>query len=388
MGMALDPAKIETERDLRPLPCYHCLVTPRAPLAGFDVVGVGGRFGAAARTATAGQGASMSETVSPAAASQPEPLAWLDEPLAIVFPGQGSQSVGMGRALREVSPAAQRVFARADAALGFPLSELAFEGPADELEDTLNAQPAILTTSHAALAAIEERLAVQGRRLEPVVVAGHSLGEFTALVAAGSLDFEAALKLVRERGRLMKEAGDERPGGMAAVLGLDDETLAAVVAEAASEGIVVVANANCPGQTVISGEVDALNRAAELARERGAKRVARLAISIASHSPLMERAAAQLAALIDEVPLRPPRLPVVANTTGRAMTTVAQIREELVHHVERPVKWTDSVREMVAAGATTVVEVGPGKTLAGLVKRIDGGVRTLGPADLGLDLPA
>jgi [acyl-carrier-protein] S-malonyltransferase len=330
----------------------------------------------------------MSDAAAAASSAQPDPLAWLDDQLAIVFPGQGSQSVGMGKALSEVSPAAQAVFQQADTILGFPLSALAFEGPTDDLADTINAQPAILTASYAVLAAIEERLAAHGRRLDPVVVAGHSLGQFTALIAAGSLEFEEALRLVRERGRLMKEAGDERPGGMAAVLGLDDETLAAVVAEAAGEGVVVVANANCPGQTVISGEVDALDRAAELARARGAKRVARLAISIASHSPLMERAAAQLATLIDDVPLRTPRLPIVANTTGRAMTTVAQIREELAHHVERPVNWTASVREMVALGATTFVEVGPGKTLAGLVKRIDGSARTLGPADLGLDLPA
>jgi [acyl-carrier-protein] S-malonyltransferase len=326
----------------------------------------------------------MSEVISSTSA---DPLAWLDERVAIVFPGQGSQFVGMGRALVETSAAAGRVFEQADAALGIPLTTLAFEGPAGELEDTINAQPAILTTSIAALVAIEEQAAALGRRVEPVVVAGHSLGEFTALVAAGSLEFEEALRLVRERGRLMKEAGQERPGGMAAVLGLDDAVLDAVVAEASSEGIVVVANANCPGQTVISGEVGALTRAIELAKERGAKRVARLAISIASHSPLMTRAAAQLTELIDRVPFRAPRVPIVGNVSGRAITTVEEIRQELAHHVERPVNWTRSVQEMVALGATTFVEVGPGQALTGLIKRIDRNVRTLGPADLGLDLP-
>ncbi|HUG62313.1 MAG TPA: ACP S-malonyltransferase, partial [Methylomirabilota bacterium] len=219
------------------------------------------------------------------------------------------------------------------------------------------------------------------------VVAGHSLGEFTALVAAGSLDFAEALGLVRERGRLMKEAGEERPGGMAAVIGLDDETIEAVVARARTAGVVTVANANCPGQTVISGEIGALTRAIDLAKEQGAKRVARLAISIASHSPLMAKASSQLGELVNKAPLRAPLVPIVANVTGRAITTADEIRQELAHHVERPVNWTRSVREMVDTGATTFVEVGPGQVLSGLIKRISRDSKTLGLGDLGLDLP-
>ena len=303
---------------------------------------------------------------------------------AFVFPGQGSQFVGMGHALYEASAAARRVFDHADEILGFPLARLCFEGPADELEDTINAQPAILTMSAAALEAMNERADAGGEPITPIVVAGHSLGEFTALVAADVLDFPAALGLVRERGRLMKEAGEEQPGGMAAVIGLGEATLVDVCAEAADSGIIVVANANCPGQTVISGEVGALLRAMELAKARGAKRVARLGISIASHSPLMARASAQLGELLDRLPLRPPRVPIVANGTGRAMTTVEEVREELAHHVERPVNWTRSVQEMVNVGAGPFVEVGPGQILSGLIKRINRDVRTLGLADLGL----
>jgi [acyl-carrier-protein] S-malonyltransferase len=308
--------------------------------------------------------------------------------LAMVFPGQGSQFVGMGRAIHDASDAARRVFAQADELLGFPLARLCFAGPAEELEDTINAQPAILTVSAATLEAIRERAQAAGARIEPVVVAGHSLGEFTALVAAGVLDFAAALRLVRERGRLMKQAGEERPGGMAAVIGLDEEVLVEVCAEAGREGIIGVANANCPGQTVISGEIGALLRAMELAKERGARRVARLGISIASHSPLMARASAQLGELVAKLPLRAPQVPVVGNVTGRAITTAEGIRQELAHHVERPVNWTKSVREMVEGGATTFVEVGPGQVLSGLIKRISREVTTLGPGDLGLGLPA
>ena len=304
--------------------------------------------------------------------------------IALVFPGQGSQFVGMGRALYESSAGARRVFDHADEALGFSLSKLCFAGPADALEDTINAQPAILTVSAAALEAVKERAAETGASFRPLIVAGHSLGEFTALVAAGVIDFPTALRVVRERGRLMKEAGDERPGGMAAVIGLDRDALAAVCVEAESDGVVVVANDNCPGQSVISGEVGALQKAMELAKQAGAKRVARLGISIASHSPLMEHAAVQLGDILNRVPFRPPQVPVVANASGRAMVTVDEVRQELAHHVERPVNWTRSVRSMVEAGAGTFVEVGPGQVLSGLIKRIERDVVTLSLADFGL----
>lgn len=308
----------------------------------------------------------------------------LNEKIALVFPGQGSQFVGMGRALYDASAAARKVFDQADEILGFPLSRLCFHGPADELEDTINAQPAILTVSIAALEAMKERLAEAGHKVTPAVVAGHSLGEFSALIAAGVLDFPAGLQLVRERGRLMKEAGEESPGGMAAVIGLDADTLAAVCQDAANGDVITVANENCPGQTVISGEVAALLRAMEMAKERGAKRVARLGISIASHSPLMGRAAAGLQDVLARLPLGTPQMPVVANVTGTVMLSVDDVRQELAHHVERPVNWTRSVAEMVNGGVTTFVEVGPGQVLSGLIRRINRDVVTLSLADLGL----
>ncbi len=311
----------------------------------------------------------------------------ISDKVAMVFPGQGSQFVGMGRAIFDASAAARRIFDQADGILGIPLSRLCFEGPAPELEDTINAQPAILTVSAATLEAIKERTQAVGEKITPMVVAGHSLGEFSALIAAGALDFATALPLVRERGRLMKEAGEERPGGMAAVIGLDEETLAAVCAEAEREGVIAIANANCPGQTVISGELGALVRAMDLAKARGAKRVARLGVSIASHSPLMARASAQLGELVGKVPLRQPQVPIVANITGQVITTADEIRQELAHQVERPVNWTRSVREMVNAGASTFVEVGPGQVLSGLIRRVSRDVTTLAASDLGLGLP-
>jgi [acyl-carrier-protein] S-malonyltransferase len=304
--------------------------------------------------------------------------------VALVFPGQGSQFVGMGKTLYDASAAARRVFDQADDVLGFPLSRLCFQGPADELEDTINAQPAILTVSIAALEALKERLAEAGQKVDPTVVAGHSLGEFTALVAAGVIDFPSGLQLVRERGRLMKEAGEDSPGGMAAVIGLDVETLADVCHDASNGSVIIVANDNCPGQTVISGEIAALLRAMEMAKERGAKRVARLGISIASHSPLMSRASAGLRDVLNRLPLGAPQIPVVANVTATAMLTVEDVRQELAYHVERPVNWTRSVAEMVNGGATTFIEVGPGQVLSGLIRRINRDVMTVSLTDLGL----
>ncbi len=318
---------------------------------------------------------------------RPNPLANRTGDLALVFPGQGSQFVGMGRTLTDQSAAARQVLDEADCVLGFPLSTLCFDGPAEELEDTYNSQPAIFAVSVAALVALKERVAaegISGGSLSPTLLAGHSLGEFTALVAAESLSFADALRLVRERGRLMKEAGTERPGGMAAVLGLDDAALKEVVAEAKGDDVLVIANANCPGQTVISGELAPLERAVDLAKARGAKRVARLAITIASHSPLMAAASERLRALIADVPILTPRVPVVANESGTLMKSVGDIRRELAHHVERPVNWTHTITVMAGAGVSTFVEVGPGQALAGLIKRIDRDVTTLRLEDFGL----
>ena len=298
------------------------------------------------------------------------PTAFGASPVAFVFPGQGSQHVGMGKALSEVSEVAREVFRRADETLGFPLSRLCFEGPEPELNDTINAQPAILTVSIACLNSLRERWHSMGEVISPRVVAGHSLGEITALVAADVLDFEPALRLVRERGRLMKENGLSHPGGMMAVLGLDRPIVDELVRDASSAGVITVANANSPGQLVLSGEPVALERAAELARARGAARVIRLPISIASHSPLMARAAAQFGELVAHLPLRQPRMPVVGNITGQLLTTADDIRRELGEHIIGPVQWTTSVLEMVARGSASFLEIGPGQVLSGLIRRI------------------
>lgn len=305
--------------------------------------------------------------------------------IAFVFPGQGSQFAGMGRSLHDNSDGARRVFQQADEILGFPLSSLCFNGPENELEDTVNAQPAILATSIAFLEALREQWGRQGAGIEPAYVAGHSLGEFSALVAAGVLDFADALRLVRERGKLMKEAGETQPGGMAAVIGLAPETLDEVCAEAGSVGTVVVANDNCPGQVVISGESAALERAMILARERRAKRVIRLEVSIASHSPLMEHAAQKFADVVDLVTLRDPRLPVVGNVSAEGLLTAAEVRQEISEQIIRPVRWTDSVQWMADAGVETFLEIGPGKVLSGLIRRIRSKVTVLTIKDFGLD---
>lgn len=302
--------------------------------------------------------------------------------LAFVFPGQGSQLPGMGQTVHDASPAARAIFAEADGILGRPMTELCLTAPAEVLDDTATAQPAILTVSVAILEAIRERALSEGRTVEPIVVAGHSLGEFTAMVAAGVMDFPTALQLVQERGTLMREAGIERPGGMAAVIGLDDETLYDICRTASERGIVTVANANCPGQVVISGELPALNRAMELAKEAGAKRVLRLPVSIASHSPLMSSVAIRLGELIADASLRAARVPIVANVTAQPIRTVEEIRSELTMQVERPVNWTSSVRELVSGGATTHVEIGPGQVLGGLIRRIDRTVTVVSGQDL------
>lgn len=290
--------------------------------------------------------------------------------VAIVFPGQGSQYVGMGRQLYEVSPIARDLFDRADAALGFSLSRLCFEGPQADLDDTINAQPAILTVSIACFEALRERMSSMGLEFAPRLAAGHSLGQYTALVATGVMQFEDAVKLVYERGRLMKESSAERPGGMAAVIGLDEDILEEVVREARSAGLVTLANSNSPGQTVLSGEIDALKRAMELAQLRGARMVQRLAITIASHSPLMEQAASRFGELLSRVQLNPPEIPLIANISAQAVTTVEELRSELLGHLISPVQWTRSVREMLTQGVDTFVELGPRQVLSGLIKRI------------------
>jgi [acyl-carrier-protein] S-malonyltransferase len=315
------------------------------------------------------------------------------EPIAFIFPGQGSQAVGMGADVVDASPAARTVFERADRRLGFALSARCFQGPEETLKETSTAQPAIVAVSLALFAALEEYLGRNGRaRFQPAYVAGHSVGEYAALVASGALDLEAALALVRERGRLMHEEGTVCPGGMAAVLGLEDailqevcaqateETLAALGTKASSHpgmGRVVVANYNSPGQVVISGEQQALARAMELASARGAKRVVALAVSGAFHSPVMEPAAAGLARAVDDAPLGDATIPLVSNISATSILEAAAFRTELTRQIVSPVQWIKSVEFLSAQGVTIFVEIGPGQVLSGLVKRIVKGVTTL-----------
>jgi len=301
--------------------------------------------------------------------------------VAFIFPGQGSQYVGMGKDLCELSEAARRVFLQAEEALGVPLRRLCFEGPEDELSDTVNTQPAILTTSIACLEALRERWQEIQARVEPRYVAGHSLGEYSALVAAGSLDFADAVRAVRERGRLMKESGTLSPGGMAAVLGLDDAAVDKVCEAASAKGIVVPANYNSPGQVVISGEIAALTEAMQLALSHGAKRARRLAISIAAHSPLMRYAADHFVSVVERLNLIEARVPLVANVTAQAIASVDDIRRELSGQLCHSVRWTQSARQMVEMGASTFVEIGPGNVLSGLVKRISAEVEAFSIGD-------
>lgn len=298
---------------------------------------------------------------------------------AYLFPGQGSQYVGMGYHLYEGSSVARDVFAQADDALGFRVSELCFKGPSDALDDTINTQPAILVTSVAALRALRERYPER-----PAYVAGHSMGEFSALVASGALAFEDALPLVRDRGRLMKQCGEQNPGGMAAVLGLERESLEDVCA-AAREGTgehVAVANDNCPGQLVISGSARALERAVDLAEACGAKRVIRLPVSIAAHSPLMAEASALFRRRLDATPFQEPHMPLIANSTARPLTDVTDLRAALGRQLTSPVRWTESVQWMIAQGVERFIEVGPKNVLTGLLRRIDRSVEGLSAADL------
>ncbi|HVB97069.1 MAG TPA: ACP S-malonyltransferase [Chloroflexota bacterium] len=296
--------------------------------------------------------------------------------VAYVFPGQGSQFVGMGKSLVEHSPAARAVFAEADETLHFPLTQLCIEGPADELRDTVNAQPAILTMSIACLAALREQLGEAAQRVQPRLVAGHSLGEYSALVAAGVLDFATAVQLVRERGRLMKETGDRTPGGMAAVIGLDANILEDLCRRVTGQGVVCPANYNSPSQTVISGELAALSAAIELAVASGAQRVIRLAVSIASHSPVMQLASEQFTDVMNRFRLQDAVIPIVSDISARVLVSAEEIRAELSRQLYSSVRWTDTVREMLAADITTYVEIGPGDVLSSLIKRIDRRVQT------------
>jgi [acyl-carrier-protein] S-malonyltransferase len=296
-------------------------------------------------------------------------------PTAYIFPGQGSQFVGMGMQFMSLRPIFRGTFDRANTALGFDLKLLCLMGPEAELNDTQNTQPAIFTHSLAAFYMAE----MSGELEAPAFVAGHSLGELSALCAAGAIEFEDGVRLARERGRLMKLAGEREPGGMAAILNLSREALQLVCDEASAQFAtgVVIANDNSPGQIVISGGKEAVAKACELAKTKGARRTLPLAVSIASHSPLMAVIREDFGKVVEQTPITAAKIPVVANTSASPITHPDDIRAELKAQLISPVRWTESARWMHAQGINTYIELGPKDVLCGLIKRIVDGVETL-----------
>ncbi len=282
--------------------------------------------------------------------------------VAYVFPGQGSQWVGMGQDLYASLPKAKAVFEEADSVLGFALSRLCFEGPEDTLRQTINAQPAIMTVSIAYLRASPQFESMP----KPTFVAGHSLGEYTALVAANTLSFADAIRLARERGRLMQEAGNHTSGGMLAVIGLDEAAVESVCQDAGIQ----IANINCPGQIAISGPSQVLDKATELAKAKGAQRVIPLKVSGAFHSRLMQLAADGMAEAISKPTFRDATVPIVANTTAQPLTSSTELKAELLNQLCHCVQWQKSVDLMIRKGVSEFVEIGPGQVLTGLIKRI------------------
>lgn len=289
--------------------------------------------------------------------------------IAYVFPGQGSQEVGMGRYLYDHYPVAKTIFDQADKTLKLSLSTLCFDGPEADLLQTINVQPAILTTSFACLNVFEEL--ASGRILAPEMVAGHSLGEYTALVCAGAIDFRDALTLVRERGRLMNEAGKKNPGGMLAVIGSEELAVRELCIKSDSE----ISNINSPGQIVISGSIESLQKAKEMAPQMGIKRLIPLKVSGAFHSRLMQSAADGLKDIVSNIPVRRPQMTVISNVSGGNLREPDEIKKELLDHVLNCVQWQKSVEYMSNQEVRTFIEFGHGKTLAGLIKRIEGNVK-------------
>jgi [acyl-carrier-protein] S-malonyltransferase len=289
---------------------------------------------------------------------------------AYVFPGQGSQAVGMGLDLYQSYEAARAVFERADRALGFPISKLCFEGPEEELVKTVNAQPAIVTVSFACLEAARSL----NSGLPPAsFVAGHSLGEYTALAAAEVLDFDHTVYLARERGRLMHQTGQITPGGMAAIIGLDGGPLAEVCRQSGAR----IANINCPGQIVISGTKGNLAQAVEMVKEKGAHRAIPLQVSGAFHTPLMQPAVDGMAEIMAKLSFNDPAIPIIGNTTAKPLTTAGAVKDELLNQLCNCVQWQRSIEYMINNGVSNFIEIGPGRVLAGLIRRIDRNVNII-----------
>jgi len=295
--------------------------------------------------------------------------------VAFMFPGQGSQVVGMGQDIADAYPVARQTFEQADDLLGFSLSSLCFNGPADDLNDTINTQPALYVCGIATLRALQS----EQPQATAAFAAGHSFGEFTALAAFGALSFEDGLWLVRERGRLMKQAGEQSPGAMAAILALDIDAVRDLCARAraATGGVLVVANDNCPGQVVISGDNATLDQALVLAKEAGARRTLKLAVSIAAHSPLMRPSADEFRQALAQTTFHAPQVPIYGNVSAAPLTDVDAIRAELGAQLINPVRWRESMQAMIADGAQVFVEIGPKDVLTGLLRRIDDGKVTV-----------
>jgi len=288
---------------------------------------------------------------------------------ALIFPGQASQEVGMGKDFAETYPVARETFEQADDLLGFSLSTMCWEGPEDDLNQTINTQPAVYVTSMAIWRVLQQEVP----DIKPAWVAGHSLGEFTALTVAGAMSFEEGVQLVYKRSSLMQEAGDQNPGAMAALLGLDTDKVIELCQTVSDETgkVVVLANDNCPGQAVVSGDIEAVERLVAVASDAGAKRALVLAVSVAAHSPLMSSALPDFHKKLDATTLHEPQIPVYGNVSAAPLNTVADIRQELDHQLTQTVRWTESMQAIIEAGAETFIEVGSKDILSGLVKRID-----------------